>query len=143
MDSIQEMIDEHKMEMSEALAKKLLDACMAKAEAEPKLYKLTWTTVNSHAHVVECEDEPDFPRVELSHQTQTLIVEAIDHLPDGEYGGKVEASQLPNRGLVLKSWVTRSTPFVMTPYGCYDFKDHLEIIHTIEPYEPHKRAREE
>lgn len=138
MDSIQEMIDEHKHELPTALAKKLLDACMTQAEAKPQLYKLTWTIVRSHAHIVQWADEPDFPRVDLAHQTQTIIVEAIDRLPDNMYGGKMKASQLPNQGLVLKAWLTHPTPLVTSLCDCYGVNDHLAIIHSIVPYESYK-----
>ena len=47
------------------------------ADATKQLYKLTWTMVDSHAHVVEVEDEPNHAEVKLSHKTQTLIVEAV------------------------------------------------------------------
>jgi hypothetical protein len=47
MNPIQEMIDEQKHEMPVALAKKLLDACKAEAEAKPKLYRVTVTRVNA------------------------------------------------------------------------------------------------
>ena len=43
-----------------------------------KLYKLTWTTVNSHAHVEHVEHDEGFAHVKLSHKTQTLIVEAVE-----------------------------------------------------------------
>ena len=140
MDSIQEMIDEHMMEIPAALAKKLLEACKAKAEAEPKLYKLTWTMVSSHAHVVEVEDEPDFALVELSHKTQTLIVEAVDELVDhpNGHGGKLQALKMPNHGMFLKSWLQMSKPKVLMDelvYGRSNCrKDYMVIIHSIEPY---------
>ena len=76
MNHVQELIDENKDKMPTALAKQLLDACKEEADAT-KLYKLTWTMVDSHAHVVEVEDEPNHAEVKLSHKTQTLIVEAV------------------------------------------------------------------
>ena len=76
MNRVQEMIDEHKDKMPTGLVMQLLNACKEEAEATKKLYKLTWTMVDSHAHVVEVEDEPNHAEVKLSHKTQTLIVEA-------------------------------------------------------------------
>ena len=90
MNRVQELIDENKEQMPMALAKVLLDACKEEADNTKQLHKLTWTMVDSHAHVVEVEDEPDFARVKLSHKTQTLIVNAVDQLPDhpNGHGGK-------------------------------------------------------
>ena len=67
---IQEIIDEHKEQM--------YDKSKEAIENFPKLYKLTWTMVDSHAHVVEVEDGPSFANVKLSHKTQTFIVEQVD-----------------------------------------------------------------
>ena len=91
MNHVQELIDENKDKMPTALAKQLLDACKEEADSTKKLYKLTWTMVDSHAHVVEAEDEPGFAHVQLSHKTQTLIVKAVDKLPDhpNGHGGKI------------------------------------------------------
>ena len=69
MSKVQELIDERKRELPVDLVKELLDACKAEAEATKQLYKLTWTMVDSHAHVVEVKDEPDVARVKLSHKT--------------------------------------------------------------------------
>ena len=78
MNRVQELIDENKEQMPTALAKVLLDACKEEADNTKQLYKLTWTMVDSHAHVVEVKDGPDFACVKLSHKTQTLIVSAVD-----------------------------------------------------------------
>ena len=83
------------------------------------------------------EDEPGFAKVELSPTTQTLIVEAVDGRPDDEYGCTIPCMAMPNRGLILKSWVKDSMPLVMTN------QDYVTIIHSIVPYDQHKRAREE
>jgi hypothetical protein len=80
MNHVQELIDENKDKMPTALAKQLLDACKEEADAT-KLYKLTWTMVDSYTHLVEDEDEPNHVEVKLSHKTQTLIVEAVDKKP--------------------------------------------------------------
>jgi hypothetical protein len=76
----QELVDQHKRDMPTGVATALMQKCQDAYGAPPKLYKVTWTMVDSHAHVVQVEDEPDFARVELSHKTQTLIVETFDGL---------------------------------------------------------------
>ena len=93
MNRVQELIDENKEQMPTALAKVLLDACKEEADNTKQLYKLTWTMVDSHAHVVEVEDAPNHPEVKLSHKTQTLIVEAVDERPDNPngHGGKISS----------------------------------------------------
>ena len=78
--AIQEVVDEHKESMPTCVVTRVMDQCQKAYEAT-KLYKLTWTVVDSHAHVVEVEDEPNHAEVKLSHKTQTLIVEAVDELP--------------------------------------------------------------
>ena len=100
--------------------------------------------VDSHAHVVEVEDEPDFARVELSHKTQISIVEAVDEppnhpIPNG-HGGKLSAMEMPHYGMVYKGWVEMSKPKVIMN-DWRNAKDHMFIIHSIEPYTP-KRPRE-
>ena len=149
MNTVQEMIDEHKDQIPTALAKKLLDACMEEAKSTKRLYKLTWTMVDSHAHIVETDyDEPDFAQVKLSHKTQTLIVEAVDNLPDGPngFGGKMYSIDLPNHGMVYKGWVNHftkqpSTPLVIMECECksYGRTDYMIIVNSIVPYEtvPH------
>ena len=142
--AIQEMVDEHKEEMPTGVVHGVMEECQKAYNSQPKLYKLTWTMVNSSAHIVEVQDEPDFAEVNLSYKTQTLIVEAVDglHVPDGEYGGKLRSMEMPNRGMVLASWVNLSTPFVLMNDEPYASKDHMVIIHSIVPYKP-KRALEE
>ena len=95
--------------------------------------------VDSHAHVVEVEHKPDFACVELSHKTQTLIVEAVDKLvdhPDG-HGGKLSTIEMPHHGMVYTLWLKTSKPTVIS----LSRKDNMVIIHSIEPYTP-KRPRE-
>ena len=150
MSKVQELIDERKRELPVDLVKELLDACKAEAEATKQLYKLTWTMVDSHAHVVEVKDEPDVARVKLSHKTQTLIVEKVDRLPKDPDGWTIRAMELPDHGMVLKGWVEHFTkqpfdPLVLMP--CDDLiggaTDRMVIVNSIVPYESHKRAREE
>ena len=132
MNRVQEMIDERMDEMPVGLAKDLLEACRDEAQARPQLYKLTWTTVDSHAHVEHCEDEEDFADVTLKAATQTLIVEAVDKLPS-----RMTACVLPHHGMMLKSWLKLQMPQV-----CTMGEDSLRIIHSIVPYESCKRARD-
>ena len=111
MNRVQELIDENMGQMPVALAKELLDACKEESDNTKQLYKLTWTMVDSRAHVVEVKDEPDFACVKLSHKTQTLIVNAVDQLPDhpNGHGGNIRAMELPNHGMVLRGWVNHFT----------------------------------
>jgi hypothetical protein len=100
--------------------------------------------VSSHAHIEHVDDEEDFARVKLSHQTQTLIVEAVDELADCPefvlHPGKVCAGDMPHYGMVLKSWLKLAMPRVHDSY--YGVSDSMIVIHSIVPYEPHKRSRE-
>jgi hypothetical protein len=136
---IQELVDQHREEMPMALMQK----CQEAYDTQPKLYKLTWTMVDSHAHIVVVEDEPDFARVELSHKTQTLIVEAVDGLPNhpNGHGGKLSTMEMPHYGMVVKSWLQMLKPTVMMDNSTFGRKDYMVIIHSIEPYTP-KRSRE-
>ena len=134
--TIQEIVDEHKKKMPTGVVTDVLDQCQKAYNAMPNLYKLTRTVVKSHAQVHEDEeDEPPFASVELSDTTQTLIVEAVglDHLNDRHSNCR----DLINHGMVLKSYVKMSMPTVMK------FGSDMVIIHSIVPYNPHKRAREE
>ena len=137
---IQEIVDEHKEQLPTGVVTDVMEQCQKAYNALPNLYKLTWTVVTSHAHVIDMEDEPGFAEVELSPKTQTLIVEAVDCHPDDENGCTISCMAMPNRGLILKSWVKDSMPLVMTNH---DRRDDVTIIHSIVPYDQHKRAREE
>ena len=60
---IQEVVDEHKDEMPTGVVTRVMAECQKAYEAAPKLYKLTWTVVDSHAHIEYCEDAADFAAV--------------------------------------------------------------------------------
>jgi hypothetical protein len=152
MSRVQELIDERMADLPVGLAKDLLEACKEEAEARPQLYQLTWTTVSSDVVLdasVEHVDDEDFARVKLSHQTQTLIVEAVDELADHPEPfshrhprgnpRKMCAGDMPHHGMVLKSWLKRAMPRVHAEYAV---SDSMIAIHSIVPYEPHKRSRE-
>ena len=140
--AIQDVMEDHKEEMPTGVVTRVMAECQKAYEAT-KLYKLTWTMVDSHAHVVEVEDEPDFARVELSHKTQISIVEVVDERPNhpNGHGGKLSTMEMPHYGMVYKGWLEMSMPKVIMNDGPYDSKDHMVIIHSIEPYTP-KRPRE-
>ena len=148
MNHVQELIDENKDKMPTALAKQLLDACKEEADAT-KLYKLTWTMVDSYTHLVEDEDEPNHVEVKLSHKTQTLIVEAVDKKPVVHNGLPMLTMQVPNHGKVFTGWVKQLTmqptiPLVILPTSDGDSglsDDRMVIVHSIVPF--HKRARED
>jgi hypothetical protein len=128
---IQEVVDAHKEDMPTGVTKRVMEECQKAYNESPELYKLTWTVVDSHAHVEHVEDEEDIANVKLSHKTQTLIVEAVDGLPDHPVYGvpsKMIAHDMPDYGMMLKSWLKLSMPRVM-----YMGEDSVRIIHSIVP----------
>ena len=88
--------------------------------------------VDSHADVVEAEDEPDVARVELLHKTQISIVEAVDKRPDhpNEHGRILSNMEMPHYGMVFKYWVEKTKPIVIMNNGPYDSKDHIGYVTT-------------
>eukprot|EP00966_Prymnesium_polylepis_P308908 7138065-Prymnesium_polylepis.1 len=60
--AIQETIDQNRDAMPTEVARVVMESTQELYDGLSKLYKLTWTIVDSHAHVVEVEDEPDFAR---------------------------------------------------------------------------------
>ena len=150
MNKVQKIIDENQYQMPSGLTKQLEEAVKEEAVTRKSLHKLTWTIVNSHAHVVVEEDEPDFADVKLSHKMQTLIVEEVDHRPitPGLVRDKISAMELPNHGMVLNDWVMHFktqpfTPLVVMPCDetGYGRTDYMVVVNSIVPYESHKRAR--
>ena len=136
---IQEVVDAHKEDMPTGVTTRVMEECQKAYNELPELYKLTWTVVDSHAHIEHIEDEEDIANVKLSHVTQTLIVEAVSGLPDHMDHApphKMRSPDMPNHGMMLKSWLNLSTPRVLMRG-----EDGMIIIHSIVPY--HKRAREE
>ena len=134
MNRVQEIIDENKDQMPTALAKTLLDACKAEADAKPKLYRITVTRVTSVAYSGEVEGCLE-ACVKLQHLTQSLIVDLLDATTFR--GMKGCALDLLNKGMLPESWLRQSIPRVIN-HGT----DEMLIVHSIEPY-VHKRAREE
>ena len=81
------------------------------------------------------------------HQNQTLIVEETDDMPKDEYGRKLPPAPVKWRlkGYIWKKWTTH-TEFPWTiPYTKAETVEtaSLIVIHSIVPYEPKKRAREQ
>ena len=134
--AIQEMVDDNKEEMPTGVVTGVMEECQKVYNVMSNLYKLHWTVVNSHAHAHMDDNEGPCAQVELSHTTQTLIVEAVDY----NYYNKSAlcARHMPNHGMVLESWLNESFPFVI-----HGADDNMIIIHSIVPYNPHKRSREE
>ena len=133
--AIQKMVDDNQEEMPTGVVTGVMEECQKVYNVMSNLYKLHWTVVNSHAHAHMDDNEGPFAQVELSHTTQTLIVEAVDN----NYYNKSPlcARDLPNHGMVLESWLKWSYPSVMHE------NNNMYIIHSIVPYNPHKRSREE
>jgi hypothetical protein len=141
--TIQSLVDENRESMPMGLAVDLMNECQKAHIAQPKLYKLTWTVVDANAQV-HCEEDDTHAEVQLSHKTQTLIVEAVDHLPPVRHNGimvhgtmRMESVDMPNHGMVLSSWMGLDTPHTIEDYRK---RDRLVIIHNIVPYK--KRAHE-
>ena len=137
---IQEVVDAHKEDMPTGVTTRVMEECQKAYNESPELYKLTWTVVDSHTHIEHVEDEEDIANVKLSHKTQTLIVEAVDGLPDHPVYGvpsKMIAHDMPDDGMMLKSWLEIPMPRVM-----YRGANSMRIIHSIVPYEPRKRSRD-
>ena len=128
MNRVQELIDENVKHMPTGLAKRLLDACKAEADAKPKLYRATVTRVTSVTYTEE------IPSVKLQHLTQTLIVEKVDRATFSRMPGGI--GTLLNQGFMTESWVESDMPLV---FNC---DTNMLIVHSVEPFVP-KRAREE
>ena len=140
---IQEVVDAHKEDMPTGVTTRVMEECQKAYNELPELYKLTWTVVDSHTHIEHVVGEEEIARVKLSHKTLTLIVEAVDELPDHPVHGvpsQTCAYNMPNYGMMLKSWLKLPTPRVMYRDG--DYKDSMLIIHSIVPYQPRKRRRD-
>ena len=133
--AIQEIVDDHSEQMPTEVFRVVMENCQKVYNVMSNLHELNWTVVKSHAQVHMDEDEPPFAQVELSDTTQTLIVEAVDY----DYFNKSTlcARDLPNHGMVLEGWLKKSYPFVIRD------DNTIVIIHSIVPYNPHKRSREE
>ena len=141
--AIQEAVDENKQSIPTEVARAVMKNAQGLYDIHAILYKLTWTTVDAHAHVEHVEDEEDFAHVKLVPKTQTLIVEALEHLPDHpEYGSpsKMNSIDMPHHGMVLASWIRLSMPHsIPDPY----IPSKLVVIHSILPYEAKKRQRDD
>jgi hypothetical protein len=140
---IQGIIDVHQggTPTSTEVARVVMKNTQSLYDIHANMYKLTWTTVKSHAHVEHVVDEDGIPRVKLVHKTQSLIVETMDHRPDpseAESGNpwKMNATEMPDQGMVLASWINNSCPCCLTSNG-----SDLFVLHSIVPYEPKKRLR--
>ena len=116
--AIQEIVDEHKEAMPTEVVRVVMENAQSLYDIHANMYKLTWTTVEAHAHIEHDRDEPDWAVSKLAHQTQSLIVEAVDDLPPDTSGWRARMSSIdmPNHGMVLASWVKMSLPTVM-PYA--------------------------
>ena len=56
---IQEVVDAHKEQMPTGVVTTVMEECQKLYDAKSNLYKLTWTVVDSHAHIEQIEDEGD------------------------------------------------------------------------------------
>ena len=133
MNRVQELIDENMKHMPTGLAKRLLDACKAEADAKPKLYRATVTRVTSVTYTEDIDDEV-VPSVKLQDLTQTLIVEKVDRATFIRMPGGI--GSLLNKGIMPESWLEGPMPLV------FNSVTNMLIVHSVEPYVP-KRAREE
>lgn len=132
---IQDTVDMNKEAMPTGVVVTVQKECQKLYDIHSNMYWLTWTMVDSH----------DCAEVKLTHKTQTLIVEAVKHLPDHPNGhDKMSAMDLPHNGMVCHGWVDHFTkqasvmPMVLMP--TYGRSDCMVIIHSIKPHL--KRTRE-
>ena len=135
---IQEAIDENREAMPTEVVRVVMKESVVLNNFHSNLYRLTWTVVDSHAHIEPIEDEEGIAHVKLWDLTQTLIVEAVNERPLDSYGNCVPASKMPNQGMVLAGWLKLQMPFT---YKEVDDESKLFIIHSIEPFVV-KRPRE-
>ena len=130
---MQGLIDENVKHMPTGLAKRLLDACKAEADAKPELYRATVTRVTSVTYTDSHDDEIE-ANVKLQHLTQTLIVEKVDGATFIRMSGGIDS--LLNKGFITERWVESNMPLV------FNYDTNMLIVHSVEPFVP-KRAREE
>ena len=137
--TIQSLVDENRETMPTGLVAELMKECQKAHNSQPKLYELTWTVVNGNAQV-HSEEDGDIAVVQLSHKTQTLIVEAVDERPHhvGPHQHiPMSTLEMPDHGLIFSSWIGLRTPWVIDD----PTETYKTIIHSIVPYDPYKRAR--
>jgi hypothetical protein len=133
MNTVQELIDENMDRIPTGLAKTLLEACKAEADAKPNLYRITLTRVTGTPYMQEI-DEEDVPCVKLHDVTQTMIVESVDNATFQAMD--IHHKALLNKGFIRDSWIRSVKPCVMREYD-----SEIIVIHSIESYNPSKRAR--
>ena len=139
--AIQEAVDENKQSIRTEVVRAVMENAQGLYDIHANLYKLTWTTVDAHAHVEHVEDEEDFAHVKLVPKTQTLIVEAVEHRPaHPEHGATMTTIDMPHHGMVLASWIKLSMPHIIPPIMN---PSKLVVIHSILPYEAKKRQRDD
>ena len=51
--------------------------------------------------------------------------------------------EMPHHGMVCKGWLKLSKPKVMMDNSTFGSKDHMVIIHSIEPYQKRGRSDED
>ena len=71
------------------------------------MYTILWIRVGSFSQVERDTNGIVFAHTQLSHNTQTLIVEAVDELP-----GWINQMDMFQNGMILKSWLNRTLPLV-------------------------------
>lgn len=81
MNSVQELIDIHKHEMSTGLAKELLEACEKEARLKPRLYKITLVKVRSMGYIEQygaCHDDAPIASSKSFAEKQVVISECTE-----------------------------------------------------------------
>ena len=151
LQDIQEIIDENKDTMPTGAVKALYDKSKEAIENFPKLYKLAWTMVDSHAHVVEVEDEPTL-------KTRPTLPQNADAPGQGsrtparspqwvwwqnsDHGFSESRHGIHRLGGAVDHFAKQpSVPMVLMPCDSmsYGRTDCMVIVNSIEPY----REREE
>ena len=110
------------------------------------LWKVTATFVDAYSHVEQPLDEPSFARIGLMHQNQTLIVEETDGMPKDEYGRRPPPVEWLLKGYIHVEEMDDAHGIPLD-HPVHQGGDRgncsLIVIHSIVPYEPKKRAREQ
>ena len=70
---IQDVVDAHKEDMPTGVTACVIEECQKAYNELPELYKLTWTVVDSHAHIEHVEYDVDIAwlRQAFAYDTNT------------------------------------------------------------------------
>ena len=125
------MIDERRDELPLELAKDLLDACKEEADAAPKLYRITYTTVIAVPHIDNCDDETT-AEVEMLSDTTKKIVEVAQNDCDSFDASDIHNLLYHGRiNMHFVGHVEREAPVKLHGYAMG--RPTVLIVHSIAP----------